>query len=195
MEMMRNKSKVVAAVDEAGRGPLAGPIAVAAVVATGNLKSLKNIRDSKKLSEKQREEWFKILKNHFECRVAMVGPQVIDRIGINPATRLAISRLLRRFNKKPDLVILDGALSAPCSYNQQTIVKGDEKIPLISAASIIAKVSRDRKMRRFHKTHPEYCFDKHKGYGTKAHYRAIKKNGLLEIHRRSFLKTLNCYNS
>jgi len=194
--------KYIVAIDEAGRGPLAGPIAVAAVAATANSKLLKNIRDSKKLSVKQREEWFEILKDNFEYKVVMVGPQIIDRIGIQRATKLAVARVLRKISRaieftivrdisrnKP-LVLLDGLLKAPKHYEQKTIIRGDEKIPLISAASVIAKVVRDKKMRRLHRLYPEYCLDCHKGYGTKKHYKMLKKNGVSEIHRKTFLKNL-----
>ncbi|MBU1179280.1 ribonuclease HII [Patescibacteria group bacterium] len=200
--MRRKKTYAIAAVDEAGRGPLAGPISVA-VVATRvnskfeirNSKLLKNIKDSKKLSAKQRGEWLEILKSNFEYKVAMVGAKIIDRIGIQRATHLAVARALRNLQRsdassqttKPDLILLDGLLSAPRHYVQKTIIKGDEKIPLISAASIIAKICRDKKMEKLHKIYPKYKFDCHKGYGTKAHYRAIKKYGLLPFHRRSFL--------
>lgn len=209
---------IIIGVDEAGRGPLAGPIAVAAIVATvmgpanpklkilnskqvqnikfKNQKFLKGIRDSKKFSPKQRNEWMKVLKKSFEYSVTMVGPQIIDRIGIQRATKLAVARALRNLlrnklrNKLPDHVLLDGLLAAPKCYSQQTIIRGDQTVPLISAASIIAKVHRDKKMKRLHKIYPEYCFECHKGYGTKMHYKKIKKNGLLPIHRRSFLKNL-----
>lgn len=207
--MARDRKYMIVGIDEAGRGPLAGPVAVAAVRATvtgpanyklqitnykqipisklQNGQVLKNIKDSKKLSEKQREEWFDLLKKNFEYKVAMVGPQVIDKVGIKRATQMAVNRVLRRI-KKPDIVLLDGLLKAPSHYNQKTIIKGDEKIPLISAASIMAKVKRDRKMKRIHKDFPKYCFDCHKGYGTRAHYDRIKKHGFLEIHRKSYLK-------
>ncbi|MFC1756589.1 ribonuclease HII [Patescibacteria group bacterium] len=192
----------IVGIDEAGRGPLAGPISVAAVVATANRKqilnskylihnSLKGIRDSKKFSAKQRGEWLEVLNNNFEYKVAMVGPQVIDKIGIQRATRLAIARTLRRLPKKPDLVLLDGRLKAPKNYNQKTIIKGDEKIPIISAASIVAKVYRDKKMQRLHKIYSDYYFDCHKGYGTKLHYKMIKKHGTSTLHRQSYLKNLN----
>ncbi len=216
------KKYTVIGVDEAGRGPLAGPIAVGAVVAIGMLKVqetsfensrcgrqprlggvrdkefsklsfrnivvLKNIKDSKKLSAKKREEWRAILKKNFEYRVAMVGPAVIDKIGISRAAKLAVARVLAKFSKKPYLVLLDGSLFAPKKYHQKTIVKGDEKIPLISAASVFAKCGRDGKMLNFHKKFPKYHFDSHKGYGTKLHYKMIKKHGLCLIHRRSFCK-------
>lgn len=191
--MGKSKNIIIIGIDEAGRGPLAGPLAVAAVAATAsskfkvkNSKLLNGIRDSKKLSAKQREEWREIICDNFECRTAFVGSRVIDKIGISRAAKLAVLRVLRKFKRKPDFVLLDGSLFAPCQYNQQTIIKGDEKIPLISAASIIAKISRDAKMMKFHEKFFQYCFDKHKGYGTKLHYRMIKKYGLSPIHRRSF---------
>jgi len=189
-----NKKYSIVAIDESGRGPLAGPISVAAIAATDDsqLKLLKNIRDSKKLSEKQREEWFAVLKNNFEYRVSMVGSRIIDRVGIKRATQVAVNRVLCRLlhGKLPDVVLLDGLLKAPKRYSQQTIIKGDEKVPLISAASIMAKVKRDRKMRRVHESFPEYFFDRHKGYGTKLHYAMIKKHGRLSCHRDSFLKNV-----
>jgi ribonuclease HII len=189
--------KNVIGIDEAGRGPLAGPVAVGAVMAIINTKSearnpkqIQKIKDSKKLNSKQREIWFKILKKNFECHCVFISHKVIDKINIHQATLLGVERVLKKFKKKPDLVLLDGSLHAPKEYKQKTIIKGDEKIPLISAASVIAKVSRDRKMLQLHKKHPKYCFDKHKGYGTKLHYKKIKKHGLLEIHRKSFCKKI-----
>jgi ribonuclease HII len=195
---MKRKKYTIVGVDEAGKGPLAGPVAVAAIAATAkfksqisNLKILRGIKDSKKLNAKQREEWKKILCGKFECHSALVGAKIIDKVGIQKATRLAVARVLRKFNPPaggPHLILLDGSLFAPECYNQETIIKGDEKIPLIAAASIIAKTTRDAKMLRFHKKFPQYYFDKHKGYGTELHYKMIKKNGLCPIHRRSFCK-------
>jgi len=198
----KKKKYIIVGIDEAGRGPLAGPVAVGGVLAIAktnrevqNFKFLKNIKDSKKLSAKQREEWAKIIKNNFEYKVAMVGAETIDRIGINRAIRLAIARVLRKILRDitsataptiSHLVLLDGLLRAPKHYNQQTITKGDEKIPLISAASIIAKVARDKKMKHLHEIYPEYCFDKHKGYGTKLHYKKIKKFSPSSCHRQSY---------
>lgn len=218
---MRRKC-IIIGIDEAGRGPLAGPLAVAAVATQILLSAskikfwkfliptpplagcaptpriskiyfLRNIKDSKKLSAKQRKEWAAILCKKFECRCVMVGPKVIDRIGIQKATRLAVSRVLRKFpftrsraSRIKLCVLLDGSLFAPKHYNQKTIIRGDEKVPIISAASIIAKETRDAKMLRLHKKFPQYCFDKHKGYGTKLHYKMLKKYGLCPSHRRSF---------
>lgn len=182
------KNKYVIGIDEAGRGPLAGPVAFAAVAATASLRILKNIKDSKKLSVKKREIWRKIIKNNFECHCVFVSHKKIDKIGISQATVLGIQKVLEKFSKKANLILLDGLLKAPKKYKQKTIIKGDEKIPLIAAASIIAKTNRDRKMLFFHKKFPQYCFDRHKGYPTKLHYKKLKKHGLCPIHRRTFLK-------
>jgi len=191
---MKKKELFLIGIDEAGRGPLAGPVAVGAVAMTSKPKFLKGIKDSKKLSAKQRGEWLIILEKHFEFHAAMVGPQMIDKIGISRATKLAVSRVLRKFRKEPDLVLLDGSLFASRRYAQKTIIKGDEKVQIISAASIIAKTTRDAKMFRLHKKFPQYCFNKHKGYGTKLHYKMLKKHGLSPFHRRLFCRNLKAHN-
>lgn len=196
----------VVGIDEAGRGPLAGPLAVAAVVATANsklqnpnskkisnikfqnLKLLKNIKDSKKLSAGQREDWRKIIEKNFESHYVFISHKTIDKIGIGKAVLLGVEKVLEKFSRKPDLVLMDGSLKAPYEYNQQIIIKGDEKVPLISAASIVAKTVRDKKMLNFHKKFPQYDFNVHKGYGTKKHYKKIMENGFSEIHRKTFLK-------
>lgn len=199
MKVKANKKYTIIGIDEAGRGPLAGPVSVCAVEVTthtksqnANYKILKGIKDSKKLSAKQRDEWEKIIRKNFKCSVATVGPQIIDRIGIKRATQLAVNRALQSVlsGKTPDIIFLDGLLKAPKQFNQKTITKGDEKVPLISSASIIAKTYRDRKMQRLHKLYPEYCFDCHKGYGTKLHYKKIKKNGITNLHRKTYLKNV-----
>ncbi len=180
-------------IDEAGRGPLAGPVSVGGVLAPQNMntKILKGIKDSKKLSEKKREEWFEKIKDNFKYSVVMVSPQDVDRIGISKSIQFAVNKVLDKLSmgKNKELVLLDGFLKAPEHFNnQKSFIKGDEKIPLISAASIMAKVLRDREMRRLHEVYPKYGLDRHKGYGTKAHFEAIEKYGILEIHRRSYLK-------
>lgn len=192
---MKKKEEYVIGIDEAGRGPLAGPVAVGAVAVKfnlkykiSNLKILKGIKDSKKLSAEQRERWFKILKKNFECHCVFINHKTIDKINIHKATLLGVEKVLKKFSKKPGMVLLDGSLYAPKKYKQKTIIKGDEKIPVISSASIIAKVLRDKKMFQANKKFPHYCFDKHKGYGTKLHYKKLKKHGLCKIHRKSFLK-------
>jgi len=185
------KEKNVIGIDEAGRGPLAGPLVVGAVlIKLSGRRVLKGIKDSKKLSSDQREKWFKILKDEFECHTASVSAEVIDRIGISKATSLAVKRVLKRFSKKPDLVLLDGLLFAPEIYKQKTITKGDEKEPVIGAASVVAKVTRDKKMVSLHKKFPKYGFDRHKAYGTRLHRNMIKKNGISKIHRKSFCKNI-----
>lgn len=193
-------SNYIVGIDEVGRGPLAGPITVAAFAIPANIFGrqktvFKGIRDSKRLSEKQREQWYSTLaKNHtFIWAIASVNQKIIDKRGIAVAARmavaLAIKRLLNKHKKqiKLEMIYLDGSLYAPVNFIQKTVIKGDEKIPLISAASIMAKVTRDRLMVKYSLLWPKYGFDKHKGYGTRAHYSAIKKFGILSIHRKSFL--------
>ncbi len=154
------------------------------------------------MSAKQREVWDKKIKSHppiggsnLKSGVAFVSPKTIDKIGISKAIAFAVKQIIKKLEKtakinpKNCFIFLDGALSAPKEYTQKTIIRGDETVPLISAASIIAKVSRDKKMIRLHKKFPQYDFDKHKGYGTKRHYKMLKKHGVSKEHRRSFLKT------
>ncbi len=185
----------VVGIDEVGRGPLAGPITVAAMIKPRRFV-WKNFKDSKKLSPKKREEFFLKFKT-IPHAVASVSNTLIDRLGIAAAARMAVGRCLKKIATNYELstinfrVLLDGSLYAPRSYkNQQTIIKGDETIPVIAAASIIAKVHRDRLMRRMHKKYPEYGFAVHKGYGTRAHQAAIRTHGLCDLHRKSFCRKL-----
>ncbi len=197
------KQTLVVGIDEVGRGPLAGPITVAAFAVSTNIfgrqKALfKGIRDSKRLSEKQREEWYLALtKNEmFIWAIASIDQKVIDKKGIAVAARMAVALAVKRLENKPkkqskiEMIYLDGSLYAPANFMQKTVTKGDEKIPIISAASIIAKVTRDRLMVKYSLIWPKYGFDRHKGYGTRAHYSAIKKFGILPIHRKSFLSRI-----
>ena len=188
----------VVGIDEAGRGPLAGPATVGFMACPASLapKVFKNIRDSKKLSAKKREEWFAKFKNnpHLCFGSASISHSVIDSKGISKAIRVALkrclSRLSGRYNIPPKAynLFLDGGLYAPPQFRQQTIIKGDEKIPVIAAASIVAKVTSDRIMVRMAKKYQAYVFEAHKGYGTKLHGERISACGLSEIHRRSFCK-------
>lgn len=184
------KYRYIVGVDEVGRGPLAGPVFVGAVLVDmkdkNKLKLLKGIKDSKKISKKKREEWNQVLLNNFECHISSVGSSIIDKIGIQKAVLLGVRRVLGKIKISPDIILLDGLLKAPGSYSQETIIKGDEKIHVISAASIVAKVSRDRKMVLMHNDFPGYGLDRHKGYGTRLHYENIRKNGLSSCHRRTF---------
>ncbi len=187
-------------IDEVGRGPLAGPVTVCAcaVSPSFDFTRFKDIRDSKKLTSKKRDMWFKIisdLKDAGEIRFACtsISAQEIDSIGIVPAIQKALDTSLQTLSLTPETteVFLDGSLHAPDTYpHQETIIKGDEKVPLISAASIIAKVIRDRYMDEQGKLYPVYGFEKHKGYGTAFHIQALKKEGLTALHRRSFLSFL-----
>jgi len=193
-------ARYIIGIDEVGRGPLAGPIVVCAFcLKAGARADLDGIRDSKKMSAKQRKKWEQILndfkkKNKVTFAFASVSPGVIDRIGIGQAGRLATERALSKLSLPPKQcrVFLDGGLSAPEEFCfQKTVIRGDQKIKVVSCASVLAKVRRDRMMRRLAKIYPEYGFEKHKGYGTRVHYSKIKKLGSSPIHRRSFLKNIS----
>ena len=177
--------------DEVGRGALAGPVVAAAVIIIKNLKlKIKNlpIRDSKKLSPKKREEFYKILtKNpNIEWGIGRVSERVIDKINILEATKLAMGKAINNLKSKIDFLILDGNFRIKTKIPQKSIVKADEKVFSCAAASIIAKVNRDKLMMRYHKKYPQYGFDKHKGYPTRLHRLMIKKHGFCKIHRKSF---------
>jgi ribonuclease HII len=184
-------------VDEAGRGPLAGPVSVGVVAVPEGFdvaQEFPGVADSKKLSEKNREKLFGMLeervkKGDANFTVELESAETIDNEGITVAVRRALWRGVNAL--APDAtqvrIQLDGALKAPPEYSQETIINGDELIPLISLASIAAKVLRDRLMVDFAETYPEYGFEKHKGYGTKMHYEMLLKHGLCVIHRRSFI--------
>jgi len=203
--------KYIIGIDEVGRGPIAGPVAVCAFLIKDNslfltglaCKELPKLKDSKKLSKKQREVWFEHLKvakaeGFCDYAVSFVSSENIDKFGINKCIQKALNESLKKVTTSENLlrkdfqtsfsVFLDGGLHAPVEYiNQETIIKGDELLPVISCASIMAKVMRDRVMENFAKKYPEYGFENHVGYGTKAHYDAIKKNGQSPIHRKSFI--------
>lgn len=193
--MASKDRKILVGIDEVGRGPLAGPITVGAVAVWSHhdmADFFAGIRDSKKLSEKKREEWAKKIKKHPHVQWVCVSKsaQMIDMHGIARAAREAVASCLKKLGCSPSdtIVMLDGGLYAPHDFTQTTVIKGDEKIPVISAASIVAKVTRDRTMKRFDVAFPEYQFATHKGYGTRAHIAVIRKNGLSRIHRVSFCR-------
>lgn len=188
--------------DEVGRGSLAGPVAVAAVYLPKKIR-FSNLRDSKKLSPKKREEWFLKIKRNKAIfyAVAMVSPKIIDRINISEAANLAASRAFEKLITDYKLplgkiaVYLDGGLYVQKTLNPKpktlkTLIRADEKINAVKLASIVAKVSRDSLMIRFHKKYSKYGFQNHKGYGTKAHFYALRANGICKIHRITFLKNL-----
>lgn len=196
--MKKNKVKYIVGVDEAGRGPLAGPLAVGAVawpVSYEFQERFGSIRDSKQLSAIRREYFFGELRKEemrgmIVCTTAFILPRVIDAQGMTKALRLGVARALEKLclDVSAMRVVLDGSLFAPPEYAQETIIRGDETVPIISAASVIAKVSRDRRMLRIAKKYPQYGFEKHKGYGTGAHYEALRKHGVSPVHRRLFLR-------
>jgi len=207
------KSEYVVGIDEVGRGPLAGPVVVCAFALNKSSlfmvrRSGLILRDSKKLTSLQREKWFSWIKeNKIPYAVASISPKIIDKINISNAANLAAQKAFDKLTKNLKLhayrqagktknykVFLDGGLylgkSQTKNYKLKTVIRGDEKIPAISLASIIAKVTRDRKMEQLHKKYSYYGFNKHKGYGTKKHFCAIKKNGICILHRKTFLKNL-----
>jgi ribonuclease HII len=189
-------------IDEAGRGPLAGPVSVGAFAVRSRdvLKKFKGVKDSKQLSEKQREEWFRLIKisvknSEIFYSVSFAQAETIDGKGLSYAVYSALNRCLKKLEKNnfasPDsIILLDGSLYASSRYtNQKTIIDGDAKEKIIALASICAKVTRDRRMKKLAKEYPDYGFDIHKGYGTKGHYKAIRKHGMLPaVHRKSFLR-------
>ena len=180
----------VCGIDESGRGPLAGPVCAAAVILPPDC-DIPGLNDSKKLSEKKREALFPVIQEKaLAFGIGWATAEEIDRVNILQATFLAMARAVEALPAPADYALVDGNRMPPLPIPGETIVKGDATSASIAAASILAKVSRDRLLRRLDEEHPEYGFAKHKGYGTKAHYEAIRKYGLLPEHRRSFLKNL-----
>lgn len=184
-----NGYKYIAGIDEAGRGPLAGPVVAAAVILPEGCL-VEGVNDSKKLSEKKREKLYDdIVQNATAWGVGIVDNNVIDEINILNATRRAMHMAIEELKVKPDYILIDAEKKVDTNgIPYLPIIKGDALSISIGAASIIAKVTRDRMMREYDKIFPMYGFEKHKGYGTKAHVEAIKENGLCMIHRKSFCK-------
>ena len=181
--------KIIAGIDEAGRGPLAGPVVCACVIMPlDDEKIIEGIDDSKKLSEKKREFLFEqIVKKAISYSIVEISEKVIDEINILNATKLGMKKALEKLNVKPDIVLID-AVKIDTELPQDNIIKGDALSYNIASASILAKVYRDRLMKSLAPKYPEYNFAKHKGYGTKEHIEALKKYGKCEIHRDSFIK-------
>ncbi len=190
-EALNKGYELVCGVDEAGRGPLAGPVCAAAVILPQDCE-IEGLNDSKKISEKKRELLFDIIKEKAIAYCVAFGTvEEIEEYNILEATYIAMNRAIDGLDVAPDFALIDGnrvpkGIKVPC----ETVVKGDAKSCSIAAASILAKVTRDRLMLEYDKKYPEYLFNSHKGYGTKAHYEAIKQHGVCEIHRRSFLKNV-----
>lgn len=189
----------VVGIDEVGRGPIAGPLLVCAVLLPEgyNQWKLLGINDSKQLSKEEREEWLAFAEYEkeyagLEWGFGWMTAEEIDTIGMSMALSRSVSHALSELGKQGlrSQVYLDGSLSAPREYRQETIIGGDAKVPAISLASVIAKVTRDTLMVTYGDQYPHYGFERHMGYGTKAHFEALRAYGLTNIHRRSFLKSL-----
>lgn len=178
--------QVICGIDEAGRGPLCGPVVAAAVVLPRGA-CIEGVNDSKKLSPKKREQVYEeILKNALSVSVGIADVDVIEEVNILNATKLAMKKALESLLVKPDMVLIDGNQKIHTDIKQETVISGDAISESIAAASIIAKVTRDNMLIEYDKQYPEYGFAKHKGYGTKAHIEAIQRYGLTPIHRPSF---------
>lgn len=176
--------KRVAGVDEAGRGPLAGPVVAGAVILSAPIEGL---NDSKKLSEKKRLALYDTIKKEaLAWSLGFASVREIDTINILQATLVAMRRAIQHLPITPDLVLVDGNQPPRCDVPLKTIIGGDALEPVISAASILAKVARDKIMAQFDRHYPDYALNQHKGYGTKAHLLALEKHGISPIHRRSF---------
>lgn len=179
----------ICGIDEAGRGPLAGPVVVAGVIMPQN-SMIEGVNDSKKVSEKKREKLYDlILEEAISYSVAIIGQDVVDEINILNATKQGVTNVIEKLDVKPDLIVVDALTHIDTKgIPYESIIKGDAKCYNIAAASIIAKVTRDRIMRQWDEIYPQYGFIAHKGYGTAKHIEAIKEYGLCPIHRRSFTK-------
>ena len=179
---------IICGVDEAGRGPLAGPVCAAAVILPPNT-DIPGLNDSKKLSDKKRRELFPIIKEQaIAYGIAFVDHEIIDEINILQATYKAMGEAIAQLDRKPDLALIDGNRAADFGVPTETVIHGDSLSASIAAASVLAKVSRDDYMLKMAQVYPQYGFEIHKGYGTKAHYAAITEYGTCPIHRMSFLK-------
>ena len=183
-----NGVAVICGVDEAGRGPLAGPVCAAAVILPNGLE-IPGLNDSKKLTDKRRRELMPIIKEQaLAYGIAFASHEEIDEINILQATFLAMERALAQLEIKPELALIDGNRQKDFGINVETVVKGDSRSANIAAASVLAKVARDDYMEAMAVEYPGYGFEVHKGYGTKAHYEALRNLGPSPIHRMSFLK-------
>lgn len=182
---------VVCGVDEAGRGPLAGPVCAAAVILPRGLV-IEGLNDSKKLTEKRRESLYGEITSSAEAYgIAFASVEEIEKLNILGATYLAMNRAIAALGREIDLALIDGNRNAGIEYPSRTVVKGDSLCASIAAASVLAKVTRDRYMTELDERYPGYGFARHKGYGTKAHYAAIRELGASPVHRPSFLRKMH----
>ena len=187
-QLHREGYSLVCGVDEAGRGPLAGPVCAAAVILPEDC-DLPGLNDSKKLTEKKREALYdEIIEKAVAYGIAFSTVEEIEGINILSATLLAMNRAIEKLSLKPDMALIDGNTTRDIAVPARAVVGGDGRCACIAAASVLAKVTRDRLMLEMAKEYPQYGFEKHKGYGTKVHYAAIEEYGPSPIHRMSFLK-------
>ena len=190
-ELLESGISPICGIDEAGRGPLAGPVCAAAVILPRGIE-IPGLNDSKKLTEKKREALYDVIvEKAVSYGIAFAEVEEIEELNILGATYLAMNRAIAKLDTAPALALIDGNRSAGIECPSRTVVGGDAKCASIAAASILAKVTRDRYMLQMADKYPEYAFEKHKGYGTKAHYAAIREHGMSPIHRPSFLKKMH----
>lgn len=183
--------QLICGLDEAGRGPLAGPVCAAAVILPRGLE-IPGLNDSKKLSEKKREALFEPIRAAaIAYGIAFASVEEIEKLNILGATFLAMNRAITQLNPKPELALIDGNRNSGISLPSRCVVKGDSRCADIAAASVLAKVTRDRYMTEMAERYPQYHFEQHKGYGTKQHYEAIRRYGPCPIHRPSFLRKMH----
>ncbi|MBS1419596.1 MAG: ribonuclease HII [Oscillospiraceae bacterium] len=190
-ELYDSGFKLICGVDEAGRGPLAGPVCAGAVILPRGLK-IEGLNDSKRLTEKKRESLYAVIcEKALAWAAAFAGVEEIESLNILNATYLAMNRAIASLGLRPELALIDGNRNSGIEINSRCLVKGDSRCADIAAASVMAKVTRDRYMLDMAALYPEYGFERHKGYGTKAHYEAIRRFGPSPIHRRSFLRKMH----
>lgn len=190
-EIYSSGYSIICGVDEAGRGPLAGPVCAAAVILPKG-EIIEGLNDSKKLSPKKREELFDIITaKSVSHGIAFASVEEIEELSILNATYLAMNRAIAMLNRTPEIALIDGNRNSGIQVPSKCVVKGDSKCADIAAASILAKVTRDRYMLSLHEQYPQYGFDAHKGYGTAAHYAAIRQFGPCPAHRMSFLRKMH----
>lgn len=183
--------ELICGVDEAGRGPLAGPVCAAAVILPRGIE-IAGLNDSKKLTDKKREALYDVIcENTLTYGIAFASVEEIESINILNAAMLAMNRAIEKLAPQPQLALIDGNRNSAINIPSRCVIKGDAKCADIAAASILAKVTRDRYMLEMAEKYPEYHFEKHKGYGTKLHYEALHEHGPSEIHRPSFLRKMH----
>ena len=191
MKLYEEGIETICGIDEAGRGPLAGPVVVAAVIMPKD-SMIEGVNDSKKISEKKREALYeRIIEEAISYAVGIIDQKEIDEINILNAPKKGLTLAIKGLETKPERILVDALTNIDtCHIPYTSIIKGDAKSYSIASASIIAKVTRDRIMREWDEIYPQYGFEKHKGYGTKAHIEAIKENGICPLHRLSFVKNI-----